>query len=207
MAQAVKQGGSASCWIRGAHTWPPIGVAAVVPSIWLHLRTPWPKQPLVTLPSSCPVSGPPGRMVEPYLPRWIATRRCDSGAMLAAFLWYRQHCTTAEANAVGYLYSIEHAEQGFVMIDGQKVVPQRIPSPVPTMPCTAASCARCEGLRGGYQFRWYSPKWEEAYLRGARPGAWHPGEPEEDTANSVRGVAQPGLDAAHPPGAWGNVRR
>ena len=117
--------------------------------------------------------------------------------MLAAFLWYRQHCTTAEANALGYLYAIEHAEQGFVMIGGQMVVPQRIASPVPTQPRAAASCARCEGRLGGYQFRWYSPEWGQAYLRGARAGVWRPGEPEDDdSADSARDVALPGLEAA-----------
>ena len=114
----------------------------------------------------------------PDLPRWIASSKCDSGAMLGAFLHYKQQCTTAGAEALKELYSIEHAHAGFVVIDGQVVVPKQIESSVPSRPCSAPSCERCETLKGGYQFRWYSPKWDAEYRKGARPGAWRPGEPE-----------------------------
>ena len=118
------------------------------------------------------------RCARPDLPRWIASSKCDSGAMLGAFLHYKQQCTTAEAEALKELYSIEHADAGFAVINGQVVVPRKIESSVPSRPCSAPSCERCETLKGGYQFRWYSPKWDAEYRRGARPGAWHPGEPE-----------------------------
>ena len=63
------------------------------------------------------------RCARPDLPRWIASSKCDSGAMLGAFLHYKQQCTTAEAEALKDLYTIEHARPDFVIINGQKVVP------------------------------------------------------------------------------------
>ena len=121
-----------------------------------------------------------GCMGGPDLPRWIASSKCDSGAMLGAFLHYKQQCTTAEAEAFKELYSIEHADAGFAVINGQVLVPRKIESSGPSRPCSAPSCERCETLKGGYQFRWYSPKWDAEYRKGARPGSWCPGEPERD---------------------------
>ena len=118
--------------------------------------------------------------VRPDLPRWIASSKCDSTAMLSAFLHYRKQCTIAEAEALKDLYTIEHAERGFIIINGQVVVPQKLDSSIPSRPCSAPSCARCKALKGGYQFRWYSPKWDAWYRKEARPGSWCPGEHERD---------------------------
>ena len=40
------------------------------------------------------------------------------------------------------------------------------------------SCKRCVEGNGGYKFRWFSPLWYRAYVAGARPGSWLPGNPE-----------------------------
>ena len=40
------------------------------------------------------------------------------------------------------------------------------------------NCTRCATGRGGYKFRWFSPLWTQAYVAGARKGAWLPGQPE-----------------------------
>ena len=117
-----------------------------------------------------------GCMGGPDFPRWIASSKCDSMAMISAFLQYKQQCTDAEAEALKDLCTIEHAERDFHIIDGQVVVPRQIESSVPSRPCSAPSCERCETLKGGYQFRWYSPKWDAAYRSGARPGSRRPGE-------------------------------
>ena len=98
--------------------------------------------------------------------------------MLGAFLMYKQQCTAAEAEALKDLYTIEHRKRDFVIIDGQMVEPQKIGPPIPSRPCTVPSCVRCNGLAGGYQFRWYSPKWDAEYRKGARPGSWFPSDPD-----------------------------
>ena len=78
------------------------------------------------------------------------------------------------------MYTASNAQQDFVIIDGQVIVPEKVPPPVPSRPCLRIPRARCEELRGGYQFNWYSPKWDAAYRSGARPGSWRPGECEDD---------------------------
>ena len=55
-------------------------------------------------------------MEGPAFPRWIASSKCDSQAMISAFLDYKQQCTTAEAEALAVLYMVEHAEQDFLII-------------------------------------------------------------------------------------------
>ena len=125
-------------------------------------------------------SAPLGLMARPDLPRWIASSRCDSSAMLSAFLPYKQRCAAAEAEALEELYTVEHATVCLVTIGEQTVVPHRVDSPVPSRPCVSRSCARCQSLQGGYQFRWYSPKWSEDYCRLSRAGAWQPREDESD---------------------------
>ena len=116
--------------------------------------------------------------VTPDLPRWIASSSCDSNAMFAAFSQYLHTCTTTESEAVKDLYTIEHAQRDFFILDGQLVVPQKINSSVPSRPCTTPYCARCEAFKGGYQFRWYSPKWDADYRKFRRPGSWCPGDSE-----------------------------
>ena len=76
------------------------------------------------------------------------------------------------------LFMIEHAMRSTFVVAGRVLQPQQVPAPVPTIPCVAMGCVRCQNLRGGYQFKWYSRLWGDEYRRSRRPGAWTPGEPE-----------------------------
>ena len=137
------------------------------------------------------------------LPRWIDSPRVDSSAMLAAFLEFRgrrrapspsgspslslaltgtdlaQPVDAGTADPYDSLYLIKHRAAEYVMVHGVLLKPTEIPSSIPEQACHDTGCARCAELRGGYQFRWYSTPWKEAYIRTKRPGAWAPGEPEE----------------------------
>ena len=114
------------------------------------------------------------------LPRWVPSPRVDSQAMLSAFLYYKGRCHPSEQEALAALHGIGHAVQDTINVAGIDIMPTTIRGPVPMTPCTAAGCRRCVDRRGGYQFRWYSRHWEEAYRRTRRPGSWLPGEPEQD---------------------------
>ena len=114
------------------------------------------------------------------LPRWVPTRRVDSSAMLSGFLGYLGRSSAVEKEAVAHLYMVEHAMRKTVNIGGVELVPNHMPSPVPSIPCTTPGCERCLTQRGGYQFRWYSQLWEQGYRATRRPGSWLPGEPETD---------------------------
>ena len=114
------------------------------------------------------------------LPRWVPSRRVDSSAMLSAFLAYRGRCSAEEKEALGHLYMVEHAERKTINIFGVELEPQKVPAPLPSVPCAEPACERCLTRRGGYQFRWYSKLWEENYRKGRRQGSWLPGEPVVD---------------------------
>ena len=132
-----------------------------------------PLRPSMPTSSACVAS-----MVAPGLPRWVDSASVDSQAMLSAFLGFLGNCTDDEATELAELFSIEHAIQPTITVLGQVLRPEPVPSPVPAHPCVASGCARCASGRGGYQFRWYSPRWGEAYRRTRRPGSWEPGQPE-----------------------------
>ena len=137
------------------------------------------------------------------LPRWLHDDRVDSPAMLGAFLAYRDARTDdgefklpAETRAqLMDLYQIDHdmqptytvAEQTIRLGDQEMRVPQqlltptRVASVVPQVPCTAQNCRRCLTGQGGYQFRWYHPRWQVKYDALRRPHAWSPTEGPETT--------------------------
>jgi hypothetical protein len=117
-------------------------------------------------------------MAPPDLPRWVNAGTVDSPAMLTAFLGFLRSCSEDESTELAELFSIEHTIRPTVTVLGQVLRPDPVPSPVPAHPCVAPGCARCASGRGGYQFRWYSPRWGEAYRRNRRPGSWEPGHPE-----------------------------
>ena len=77
------------------------------------------------------------------------------------------------------LYLIKHRTAEYVHVNGVFLKPTEMPSSIPERVCNDPGCVRCAELRGGYQFRWYSTLWKEAYIRMKKPGAWVPGEPEE----------------------------
>jgi hypothetical protein len=101
-------------------------------------------------------------------PIWIESNKVDSRAMLSAYL-YRVQPSDIH---YGYLKMVSHK-----MIDcgGTRLTPPAVREEE----CSAPECQRCREGRGGYQFRWYSPLWEEVYVRLARPGAWMPGDATE----------------------------
>ena len=116
------------------------------------------------------------------LPRWVPSRRVDSSAMLSAFLAYRGKCSAEEKEALKHIYMVEHAERETINVYGVELGPQKVPPPLPSVPCTEPNCERCLTLRGGYKFRWYSRLWERDYRVCRREEAWLPGEPEVDEA-------------------------
>ena len=99
--------------------------------------------------------------------------------MLSAFLRYRGVCSEAAKEAVAELYSVEHAIRETISLGSLQVTPQQVPSPVPSVACTAPGCRRCATLQGGYQFRWHSQLWGSLYTKNRRPGSWAPGEQED----------------------------
>ena len=123
------------------------------------------------------------------LPRWLHDDRVDSPAMLGAFLAYRDARTDdgefklpAETRAqLMDLYQIDHAMQPTITVADQTITPTRVASVVPQVPCTAQNCRRCLTGQGGYQFRWYHPRWQVKYDALRRPHAWSPTEGPETT--------------------------
>ena len=99
----------------------------------------------------------------PELPVWVDSPDVDSQAMLSAFLEYRARCLGEARTQISDLYMIIHSS-------GDDTLDTR--SPVPWVACSAVDCRRCAAERGGYQFRWYHPRWAATYLRLARPQAW-----------------------------------
>ena len=99
--------------------------------------------------------------------------------MVSAFLAYRGRCAGEARAQLGHLYMIVHCHEPTVVVGGQVFRPQEIHPPgLPTQPCTAQGCARCFEGRGGYQFKWYHPRWRAAYVRLRRKvppeDAWRP---------------------------------
>ena len=103
-----------------------------------------------------------------HYPRWVKSSRVDSSAMFGAYLDFLGKCVNAvERENLAHLYIINHKPY-FFTAGGN---PQRT--------CTTAGCQRCDRSQGGYMFRWYDVRWESAYCREAKDGAWMP-EEEED---------------------------
>ena len=132
-----------------------------------------------TPPGVAAEGGPTTPLTSAELPRWIHHPRVDSQAMLSAFLAYRGRCTGEAHAQLDHLYMIVHRHEPTVVVGGQVIRPQEIHPPgLPTQPCTAQGCARCLEGRGGYQFKWYHPRWRAAYVRLRRKvppeDAWHP---------------------------------
>ena len=99
--------------------------------------------------------------------------------MVLAFLAYRGRCAGEARAQLGHLYMIVHCHEPTVDVGGQVIRPQEIHPPgLPTQPCTAQGCARCLEGRGGYEFKWYHPRWRTARARLRRKvpleDAWHP---------------------------------
>ena len=104
-----------------------------------------------------------------HFPRWIDEHGMDSPAMLSAFLdWVHNAPTACQADVRG-LYIIGHNMKTF----GAPNIPVRLPDGVPMVEraCKDAECARCLGMRGGYQFRWYDPRWAARYNKIRRMGS------------------------------------
>ena len=113
------------------------------------------------------------------LPRWIDHPRVDSQAMLSAFLDYRRRLTGKTREQLEHLYMIVHTQES-TFVTGNKVIQPRMTSPLPTRPCKAQECERCRTNRGGYQFKWYHPRWKDVYISLSRNKAWTPDELEND---------------------------
>ena len=93
--------------------------------------------------------------------------------MLAAYLEYHSRTERTGLKVCDFqdLYMVVHQPNG-------ALAPSlRLPSgtvSLPTRPCLAPRCRRCQENMGGYMFRWYHPAWEDVYLRHKRDGAWSP---------------------------------
>ena len=96
------------------------------------------------------------------LPRWIDDDKVDSSAMFAAYLGWR---STPEGRESHPLAMVVH-----------RPYPDAPPNGIECKPCATVGCRRCALGQGGYKFHWYSPQWQAAYLRLARPGAWKPAQ-------------------------------
>ena len=111
------------------------------------------------------------------LPRWVDDSSVDSQAMLGAYLSYmhQMHKSLEGRKGMSYqpywqgsLWTIKHREPDHWLFE----VAQNIaPAGMVEKPCTEAGCTRC-GVRGGYQFRWFSPYWAREYNDGRREGSW-----------------------------------
>ena len=113
-------------------------------------------------------------------PRWVDRSDVDSSAMLSAFITYHTEVSAMlqEKNGLsyqpvweGHLWSIYHRQP-----PGYEGVMAPMPLRIPQLPCQDPACNRC-GVRGGYQFRWYSPYWAKYYNSMRRPGAWEAPDP------------------------------
>ena len=142
-------------------------------------RAPGPyRAPAVLDPSTPPgvaaEGGPTIPLTSVEFPRWIDHPRVDSQAMLSAFLDYRGRCTGEARAQLDHLYMIVHSHESTFLVGGQVIRPQEM-RPLPTRPCAAQGCERCRTGRGGYQFKWYHPRWRSVYVRLRRDDTWTPG--------------------------------
>ena len=129
-----------------------------------------------TPPGVAAEGGPTTPLTSVELPRWIEHPRVDSQAMLSAFLDYRGRCTGEARVQLDHLYMIVHRHEPTVVVGGRVFRPQEIHPPgLTTQPCTAQLCERCHRGRGGYQFKWYHPRWLAAYVRLRRDDTWPAG--------------------------------
>ena len=124
-------------------------------------------------------SHPTTPLMSVELPRWIDHPRVDSQAMLSAFLDYCGRCTEEAREQLDHLFMIVHTQES-TFVTGNKVIRPQKMSPLPTRPCEAQECERCRTNRGGYQFKWYHPRWKDVYIRLSRNKAWTPDELEND---------------------------
>ena len=104
-------------------------------------------------------------------PRWIDDATVDSPAMLSAFFQFigKPHSENERQMRSRNLVVVNHKRP-----DEDSAM---YPGVLTDVPCKNKGCERCEGQRGGYQFRWYDPRWKDDYLRLRRPGAWEPVTP------------------------------
>ena len=119
------------------------------------------------------------------LPRWVDLDNVDSQAMLNAFLRYINDARRVLEKAMGpglswqptfegHLWSIVHQDPPWMTFMGAQAVHL---SNIPERPCTQRACSRCN-IKGGWQFKWFSPYWVKLYNEQRRPGSWTALEPE-----------------------------
>ena len=154
----------------------PVGTGPHSPPAYLVPAVPEPRRPAPQEGDKRPV---PLQAIE--LPYWLDDPLVDSQAMLSAFLAYKGKCHGEAAAQLNDLWMIRHRHQTTFTVAGHNVTPEVIPGPQPEVPCRTPGCVRCRDLRGGFQFKWFHPRWENAYVELARPGSWLP-----------RGVTAPG---------------
>ena len=116
-------------------------------------------------------------MAVPDAPRWVESWLVDSMAMLGAFLKYKSECEEEESTELGNLFARLHKNGDLSFAEEAMIETQMSSLGVTARMCQKTPCKRCSENRGGYVFRWYSPKWSENYCRMKRPGAWTPGDP------------------------------
>ena len=116
-------------------------------------------------------------------PRWVDRSDVDSSAMLSAFITYHTEVSAMleQKNGLsyqpvweGHLWSIIHRPAPALEGVSTPLLPLRIPQ----LPCRDPACQRC-GVRGGYQFRWFSPYWAHYYNSMRKPGSWEAPDPGE----------------------------
>ena len=108
-------------------------------------------------------------------PRYVDRDDVDSSAMLGAAA-HSLHLDRQLWEAIGVWGRLPITLHGAGPLEAEELT---IPPGFYVTKCMEGSnCARCTTGRGGYKFRWFSPLWAQAYLAGAREGAWMPGQPE-----------------------------
>ena len=137
-------------------------------------------------------------------PRWIESHRFDSAAALLAYeqWWAKQLEVHHSATRILKLYGIG-GSPGLRFIqhcpDESSLLQDPWPSssaPVEIIPCPMQiKCFRCCHGKGGYTFRWYSPHWNDEYMRTRRPGAWAPGENERERPLAAEPYAGMAMDS------------
>ena len=147
----------------------PVGTGPHSPPAFLVPAVPEPRRPAPQKGDGRPV---PLQAIE--LPYWLDDPLVDSQAMLSAFLAYKGKCHGEAAAQLNDLWMICHRHQTTFTVAGHNVTPEVIRGPQPEVPCRTPGCVKCRDLRGGFQFKWFHPRWENDYVELARPGSWLP---------------------------------
>ena len=123
-------------------------------------------------------------------PRWLDREDVDSAAMYSAYLKYEFQMRKEYFKNTG---AYRPVWDGHLVMIMHKLPDIGRPCQAPNVPgvrkvnCQKRPCARCDGGRGGYQFRWYCPYWGKFYNDLRRPNSWEaPGGEPPSASQSLR---------------------